>query len=422
MSAIRAKKRKITVRFPRLYEKQFDLLFHRARYVWIEGSTKSGKTHGCISWLLQSAMKLKAGDAAWWVAPVYAQAKIAFRRAIKYLPRELVAVNKTELTITIKGAGTIFFKSAEKPDNLFGEDVHDVVVDEASRCSAEAWEAVRSTITKTRGRARIIGNVRGRKNWHYLGCRRAEAGLDNHAYGKLTCWDAVAAGIFPLEEIEDARATMPPAVFAELFECMPADDAANPFGYDRIRACIVGLSPLAPVAYGIDLGKTVDYTVIVGLDVNGSVCRLHRFKLPWGETHKKIVEIVRGVPVFMDASGVGDPVVERLQNKLRKERAEVTGFKFTSSSKQGLIEGLAIAIGSEEIRYPEGIIVQELEDFGFFYTRTGIRYEAINGHDDAVCALALAWRAYEQTILYRPDPTPVMVAQGGGSTRKRMRH
>lgn len=421
MSAIRAKKKIIRVRFPRLYRKQEKLLFHPARYVWIEGSTKSGKTHGCISWLLQRAFKTKPGDASWWVAPVYAQAKIAFRRAIKCLPKVLCKINKTELTIELQNAGTIFFKSAEKPDNLFGEDVHNVVVDEASRCSAASWEAVRSTLTKTRGLARIIGNVRGRKNWHYLGCRRAESGLDGHAYGKLTCWDAVDGGIFPIEEIEDARATMPEAVFQELFECNPADDAANPFGYDRIRACIVGLSPLAPVVYGIDLGKAVDFTVIVGLDAHGSVCRFHRFKLPWGVTHKKIVEIIRGVPVFMDQSGVGDPVIERLQNALRKERAEVTGFVFTSSSKQGLIEGLAIAIGSEEIRYPDGVIVQELEDFGYFYTKTGVRYEAIHGHDDAVCALALAWRAYEQTILYRPDPSPVRVVTGGRAP-KRMRH
>jgi hypothetical protein len=37
------------------------------------------------------------------------------------------------------------------------------------------------------------------------------------------------------------------------------------------------------------------------------------------------------------------------------------------------------------------VIVAELEEFGYEYTRTGVRYSAPEGlHDDTVCALALA--------------------------------
>lgn len=75
----------------------------------------------------------------------------------------------------------------------------------------------------------------------------------------------------------------------------------------------------------------------------------------------------------------------------------VEGFVFTSPSKQMLLEGLAVAIQQGEIRYPDGLLVTELEAFEYTYTRTGVRYSAPEGlHDDAVCALALAVRCKGQ--------------------------
>jgi len=69
----------------------------------------------------------------------------------------------------------------------------------------------------------------------------------------------------------------------------------------------------------------------------------------------------------------------------------VTGFKFTQVSKQQLMEGLAVAIQQGEVHYPDGPIVQELEQFEYVYTRTGVHYAASEGlTDDCVCALALA--------------------------------
>jgi len=38
-------------------------------------------------------------------------------------------------------------------------------VDEASRAKEEAWHAIRSTMTATRGKIPLIGNVGGRKNF-----------------------------------------------------------------------------------------------------------------------------------------------------------------------------------------------------------------------------------------------------------------
>lgn len=388
----------INIELPPLYRKQHAALFDVARYSFIEGSTKSGKTHGCIIW--QIFQVFSRPGVHWWVAPVYAQAKIAYKRAKKYLPSELYTANDAELEIRIAGAAWQF-KSGEKSDNLYGEDVQSAVIDEASRMREESWLAIRSTLTATRGPIRIIGNVKGRGNWFYKLCRRGESGAPNYAYHKITAQDAVDAGILSRGELEDARQAFKgrEAFFRELYFCEPADDGGNPFGIAALAACVAPMSRAPTVVWGWDLAKSVDWTVGVGLDADGVVSAIERWqRLPWDVTLERILKRTTGF-AMIDSTGVGDPIVEGLQ---RRSRAKIEGFKFTSTSKQQLMEGLATDIGQGDTRFPDGVLRQELEDFEYQYTRTGVRYEAPSGlHDDCVCAFALARHAYKMRFQTR---------------------
>ena len=75
---------------------------------------------------------------------------------------------------------------------------------------------------------------------------------------------------------------------------------------------------------------------------------------------------------------------------------EVELFKFSQTSKQQLMEGLAAAIQQRKIGFPEGVITEELNNFEYVYTQTGVRYSAPSGlHDDCVMALALAWKKHQ---------------------------
>lgn len=397
---------KSTYTRPWIYDKQRAAIFHDKRYGIIEASTKSGKTAGCMIWLTEQALGGQAGHNYWWVAPIFPQAEIVFSRLKRALPRELYSKNDTKLTLTLGNGAVIWFKGADKPDSLYGEDVYAAVIDEASRCKEEAWHAVRSTLTATQGPVRIIGNVKGRKNWAYVLARKAEAGEPGMHYARITAPDAVAAGLVPEDEIADAKSKLPDAVFRELYMAEPSDDQGNPFGLSAIRACANGLSDLAVTAWGWDLAKSTDWTVGVGLDVNGRVARFVRWQKPWEDTIRDILTITGDVPALVDSTGVGDPILERLQ-KLKP--GVFIGFKFSSSSKQQLMEGLAVAIQQQQIHYPaDGAIVAELEAFEYVYTRTGVQYSAPQGlHDDCVCALALAvqlWSRHVAFSLYDADP------------------
>ena len=374
---------------PWLYPLQEAAFFNSARISLVEASTKAGKTVAGIAWLFEKAFQGKAGQNFWWVAPIFPQAKIAFTRMLQAVPADMVvSARNTDLTVSLRNGAIISFKSGEKPDGLYGEDVYAAVIDEASRLREEAWHAVRSTLTATRGPVRLVGNVKGRRNFFYQLARRAEAGEPNMAYTKITAADAVAAGILDTEEVESARSVLPGQVFRELYLAEPSDDQGNPFGIDQIEACIGPLSSAPPVCWGWDLAKSVDWTVGIALDRNGRCCRFLRFQKPWFATTAMIIRETGNTPALIDSSGVGDPIAEQLQRQLG---SRFEGYKFTAQSKQQLMEGLAMAMGQGEISYPDGPIVVELRSFEYEYTRFGVRYAAADGaHDDCVCALALA--------------------------------
>ncbi len=380
---------------PDLYPRQRDAIFCNARIAVVEASTKSGKTVGCLVWLLEQAFLHGApGRHYWWVAPVKQQAEIAFKRAIQFTQsaggEAVLVARRSDMTLTLPNGAVIAFKSGERPDDLYGEDVYAAVLDEATRMREETWHAVRSTLTATEGPVRIIGNVKGRKNWAYRLARLAEAGEPDMHYAKMTAYDAVEAGVLTEREVEAARRQLPEDVFKELYLAEPSDEGSNPFGIAAIRDCVAPLSTAEPVCWGWDLGKAVSFTAGVPLDRDGAMCGFERFQLPWEETGRRIASSTGRTAALIDSTGVGDPIVERLQ----RERSNFEGFKFTTTSRQQLLEGLAIAIQEREIRIADvGPLVAELESCEFEHTTSGVRYAAPDGlHDDCVMALALAVR------------------------------
>ena len=84
-----------TYQRPTLYPKQENAIFCDERYSVIEGSTKCGKTVACLAWILEQALMGKPGQTYWWIAPVYPQAKIAFRRLKRGLQQEVFRAIRT---------------------------------------------------------------------------------------------------------------------------------------------------------------------------------------------------------------------------------------------------------------------------------------------------------------------------------------
>jgi hypothetical protein len=211
---------------PHLTSYQKAILFSKARFTITEASTKAGKTHSHIIWLFGKAHEYESvqGKNYWWVAPVYNQSKIAFKRLKRNLIQYGVySFNESNLIITCPNGAEIHFKSADNPDNLYGEDVYACVFDEAPRAKEEAWFALRSTLTATKAPCKIIGNFGGISNWVHKLKEKAKNDKE-YEYFKVTCWDAIREGILDEAEVEQAKRDLPEKIFKELYEAEQSED------------------------------------------------------------------------------------------------------------------------------------------------------------------------------------------------------
>lgn len=402
-------KREITYTRPFMYPYQTAILNCPARFTVTIASTKVGKTASHIVWLFEQALLCKANQSVWWIAPTFGQAKIAYNRMkVQISNRQFFTANETNLVITLVTGAKIEFKTGEKPDNLYGDDVYAFVYDEFTRAREASWHALRTTITSTGGKGKFIGNATSTKNWGYKLAMKAKGGQEqDYMYFKITAYDAAAAGMKTkegrpfLEEIEAAKRDLPEYAFNALYLAEGGEDGSNPFGLKYIAACChPTLSTQESICYGIDLARKVDFVSIIGLDKLGSVSHHHTFtKVGWQQTIDTI-KYLPNKPMAIDSTGIGDVVISQVE----EVQTDIEPYMFTPQSKQRLIEGLAVGIQSRKLIIPDdgdvvngtGRIRHQLEQFEFVFTRTGIKYSAPEGeHDDDVVALALAWHKWE---------------------------
>lgn len=366
-----------------LHASQREVYRSLARFSVLEIGRRWGKTTFGMQLGIETAIH---GKKCGWFAPSYKYLADPVREFERALKPVLKRHDRVEKRMEFATGGSIDFWTLEDVDAGRGRSYDRIVIDEAGFAPnlLEAWRAsMRPTLADRRGSALFLGTPKGTGDFHRL---FLEAESDTSGAWKAFRIGSVANPFIDPDEIRDAKRMLPPEIFAQEFEGIPAEDGGNPFGLDAIRACIAPISTKQVECFGVDLAKSQDWTVVVGLDAEGRVCHLDRWQASWNVTRERLARLIAEKPAQIDSTGVGDPIVEDLRKVCRR----VEGFKFTSQSKQQLMEGLQIAISTAEIRFPDGWLRAELESFGFRYSGRSVSYEATVGHDDGVCALALA--------------------------------
>jgi hypothetical protein len=335
-------------------------------------------------------MKCGEGKKVAYITPTYLLAGVFFDALAKELPPTIYR-NGSDKLIEFNG-GQIRFFTGEKLDRLRGQSFHTAIIDEASFIPnlESGWQnSIRPTLTDYSGNALFLSTPRG-KNYFYSLFMKGDGSDSDWQSFKYSSYDNPhISGM----EIDAARDQLPADVFRQEYLADPMDNAANPFGGTYIRQCIYPISTAPPVCFGVDLAKSVDWTVIIGIDANGGVCHYERFQRDWRQTKQAISALPR-VPTLIDSTGVGDPIFE----DLARDGRPVEGYKFSSQSKQQLMDGLVTAIQQRIISFPEGQITRELEVFEYQYTAHGVRYAAPTGFtDDCVMALGLAWHKFQRS-------------------------
>lgn len=395
----------VEVRLHKRHVGQQQIVENPARFKVVMCGRRFGKTALGIREACDVAI---AGHPVGWFAPTYKYVLEVWRELLQRLQPIIARSNDQERRIELVTGGVIEMWTLDTPDPGLGRKYKLAVIDEAGIVPdlLMIWQrAIRPTLVDLSGHGLFLGTPRGRRHGFMVLFNR---GNDPHDPD----WASFRAKTLdnpyiPVEEVEAARRELPPEVFAQEFEGIPTDDGANPFGLEAIRRAIDGHEPAArhtqAVVYGVDLARSLDFTVVCGLDAYRRVVFLDRWQAPWAVTKQKVRDIVGQTPIVADATGVGDAIVADLQTM----GVDVTPHIFTQPSKLRLMQRLVAAFQGDELKLPDGWLINELEAFEFTYTATGVKYEAPSGeHDDGVMALALALYGWDRVQGVVPEAPP----------------
>lgn len=388
----------VEVRLHKLHPGQRRIAEHSARFRVVMCGRRFGKSALGIRECCDAAL---AGKPIGWFAPSYKLALEAWREFTDRLRSVTARSNEQDKRLELVTGGVIEVWTLDTPDPARGRKYALVVIDEAgiAKDLLDVWQAaIRPTLVDMAGRALFLGTPKGRRHGFVSLFNRGMTETEKD-------WQSFRASTLdnpyiPPEEVESARRELPPEIFAQEFEGIPADDGANPFGVDAIRKAVGTVGDKPAVVYGVDLARSMDFTVVCGLDPWRRVVTLDRWQLPWADTKQRVAQLVGKTPAVVDATGVGDAIVSDLQLM----GVDVYPHVFTQPSKLRLMQRLIAAFQGKELTIPDGWLVGELQSFEFSYTATGVRYEAPRGfHDDGVMALALALYGWDRVQAVPPD-------------------
>ncbi len=375
-----------------------------------------GKTAGGVRWMPEQLYKKptkgrKPRRLGWWVAPTYRQAKIAFRYfRMKYGRTGLILkTNKTDLSIELVLGRVIEFRSADQPENLRGEGVDVLVLDEFASMPEMVWtEILRATLMDNKGEALFIGTPKG-MNWAYTLWAKGLGGDPQWKSWKFSTYDNP---YIDADEVRASEEDMPEVVALQEIHAEPQEDAGSVFRNVDELSILEPEEPAALAAYmmGTDLAKYRDFTV-------NSVVRgqrqvfMERFnKIDWAVQKKRITaaaERHNNAEVILDSTGVGDPIYE----DLFRSGVHIEPYQLNNRTKRELIDNLIVKLDKKELLLLNDPVQKaELKSYAYDLTSSGkLRMNAPAGkHDDTVIALALA-------VLKQPVVPYSTIISGAGS-------
>lgn len=378
-----------------LLPKQADIFNDDHRFKIVAAGRRFGKTQLAAYTLALHALQEK-DSIGWIVSPTFPQSMIMWRMIKKIIKNKDLAkyvksIKEGEKYIELANGSTIWAKSGDLPDNLRGEGLTYVVLDEAAMIKEEVWfNVVRPALADKKGKAILISTPKG-KNWFYQMFLR---GLDDPDY-KSFQFTSYENTTIPEEEWVGITKELPELIYRQ--EIMAEFIEGGGVVFRNVENVLTSelKDAQAGVSYimGVDLAKYEDFTVISVAEVDTrKLVYLHRFnQIDWNyqkDYIKQISQQYNGCICYIDSTGLGDPVAEDLM----KNNVPIVPVRITSLSKSQLIQNLQLMIENKQIELlndPE--LRKEFGAFAYELSPSGnLRYGAPSGfHDDIVISIAL---------------------------------
>lgn len=353
-----------------------------------------GKTRLGVVEALAEAL---TGGRVWWVAPVYAQSLIAWRLLVPMAQQVPGAVvRESEHAIRFPGGGEVWCKSADAPQNLRGEGLDLLVMDEADFIPERVWqETLRPALSDRKGRGIFISTPNVEGGWFHRMFRAGQTGENDTA---SWTFPSVTNPHLDPAEVDAARRELPSIVFRREFgaEFVSAGGARVRREWIRVAAA-PALSTL-DIAIGIDLAisqKTgADFTagVVLGRSRDGTVYVLdaQRLRAPFHQ----VLEFVKALAARWHPRTIGVEAVAyqlvAVQELLRTTSLPVRGVLPRSEGGDKVQRFQPL-----EARYEQGL-VRHVPGLTPDFERELLAFP-VGDHDDMVDALSYAWASLATT-------------------------
>ena len=207
------------------------------------------------------------GKRVWWVAPTYAISGIAWEQ-VRGMARPVESqAHESTRTLRFPSGGFIACKSADNPDNLRGEGLDFLVLDEADFVARRVWEEVlRPALADRKGRALIVSTPNVEGGWFHDMVRKGEEGDPEVRSWCLPSWTNPH---LDGSEVDAARASLPAIVFRREFGAEFVSAAGALLRREWIRVAEPPAREDLEVAVGVDLAISTkdgaDWTACVAL-------------------------------------------------------------------------------------------------------------------------------------------------------------
>lgn len=378
-----------------------DYLGSKRRFAILVWHRRAKKSRSALNKQVMRIMARTEPGVCYYVLPTYRQAKQVVWDALidDHIPKELyLKKNDSELAIYYKNGVVQRFIGSEDYDKHRGTNPFDVVFDEYAEQSEQIWLAIfQPVLMENGGTATFVFTPKGKNHaWKLL-----QMAKENPLWF-VSLKGVADTQVFNKEDLDEIRRNTPQALFSQEYE-IAFNEAAGAF-FRRITNNLYDKEQQQPeygdFHLGIDLAKYQDFTVLTPFNLNTfRAYPQDRFnQIDWNLQKARIeaTALRFKARVKIDATGVGDPVVEDLKARGLNITDE-DAIKFTEVTRMNLLNHLAMLLEQDKIQIPndQGLI-DELESFQYSLSPLGkIKVGVPEGlHDDRVFSLALAvWGA-----------------------------
>jgi hypothetical protein len=333
----------------------------------------------------------------YWVSPTDSQSQKVYKDIINAIYESGIIKSKKmpkgDTEIVFNNGSKILFRSAQSEDNLRGQAVNYMIMDEAAFIKKSTFETILMPMLAVKGKKCLFLSTPKGKNYlydYYL------KGMDSN----FPDWKSLRFSTYdsPLADgkiIEMFRQTLAPKIFQQEVEAEFVDGSSVFNNISDTMSLKQLESPTLGVKYwaGIDIGLINDASVLSIIDEEGNLVKYHRWlKIDSGDLIqeiKKLNDIWQFQKILIEDNNQGLVIYQSLKRIINN----IEPFNTNSKSKAEIINDLIHSFNMKSFSLVNDEYLRiELEAFIFKQNELGnMKFMADSGfHDDCVMSLAIA--------------------------------